>query len=317
MPYLNIVFHNVRGGGAGRINQSNGLINYAVKFVAQMNVYQTHNLNGPLSYNGGWGECVTGWPGTPNTASGIFFCESQPYGLYVGWNQAIPTFNFGFTGSGFAPYTSLKALCAFLEGEKENSAIGAPNQVDLRPSSVGWVGTRSLRCLGTGVSELVGSEKAPFGSDRYGILFQAAYRTYPNGDRIEGVFVHTKNTEADPGTQIVALCRRFPDAIVFGDLNFDLRRPMNYEALSYAVGATHEILAIQNTADANQYYCTHYVSNTIGTGCLDYALVPKAQIGKVELWAYRPPPPQNGDPIPTLFTNDSDHSVMMLRICCK
>lgn len=336
MPYLTIVFHNVQRGGE-RVKREDSRRKYTLDFVRQMNVFQTHKGPGAtpaakLSVSGEapgvWGECVTRWPLLPDSpepaASGIFLCESKPYNHTdyqywrgapaepLGMDTAIPIFPQDYTYSGFVPFANSDILCAFFEGACEDTTIGEIDMFHpplLNPQELGSK-LQALRCLGTGVSGLLGPQQAPYGSDRYGILFQAARRKYPKGGGIIGVFVHTKNTEANPGTQIAALCRRFPGAIVFGDLNFDLRNPMNYESLSYAVGATHEILAIRNTTATigNQYYATHYGG---GGTTLDYALVPSAQLENVELWAYRPNPA-----IANLGTNGSDHSVMMLRIQC-
>ena len=332
MPYLNIVFHNTQHGGKS-INQRTSRADYTGHFVAQMNVFQSNAGPGflpgaPAAPSSGWGGSVTG----AATACGIFLCESPPYNNqnYRYWLEtvgpsalpsAIPKLPDYF-GSGLSPYRDPpNNLCAFLEGAPQSVPLGtpgAPAAVNLIVHSPHWFGSppQALRCLGTGAAGLLGPNQAPWGSDRYGILFQAVNRRYPNpsSDSITGVFVHTKNTNADPGTQIAALCTWQPDAIIFGDLNLDLRQYFKQESLAIAVRRTHRILAIQQVAPsggAGNYYYTRYDSTGSGTACLDYALVPLRFAPYVELWAYR-----TSTAVPTLFTNHSDHSVMMLRIHC-
>jgi hypothetical protein len=333
MPYLNIVFHNIQHGGRA-VNQPTSRQDYTVNFVNNANVYQINGVRGTLaapvfgsSPTGAWGACVTRSLATPNTASGIFFCESNGYNHadYDDWRavapsaavpggvpSAIPPLPAGPVGYGYSPFRSTNTRCVFLEGKAHDPAVGAVAAIPIPPN---WVGSanQALRCMGTGSATFLGPN-APWGSDRYGIVFKAFNRAYfnpvpvPVPVPITGVFVHTKNTEADPGTQIAALCRHFPTEIIFGDLNLNLRKLSNYQSLAYAVGATHTILAIQNAA--GQYYCTRYQGQR-GTACLDFALIPNGQVANVELWAYDP-----GGAAPSLLKNHSDHSVMMLRIRC-
>lgn len=350
MAYLNIVFHNIQHGGIP-VNGVNSRANYTATFVQAMNVYQTPTVvGGGVGFVGGrtaaapggaagapaasagWGACATvPLPGiVGDTACGIFLCESQQYihvdythwgglapAVPAGIPTAIPAFPLPVGGllpayvvAGFSPCAALNTLCAFFYGSTDPSV--APT---LPPTvtSPGWLTAagQALACLGTGDGALFGPLQAPYGSDRYAILFQATRRTYPSGAPITGVFVHTKNTLADPGTQIATLCRLFPNEIIFGDLNFNLRIDRQVESLAHAVGATHTILAIQQTGvGAPPYYCTRYPPVGPANSCLDYALVPNAQVINVELWARQP------TVVPTLSTNASDHSVMMLRIHC-
>jgi hypothetical protein len=335
MPYLNIVFHNTQHGGLS-INQTTSRQDYTVNFVAAANVFQTSTgpgataaaVGGAYGLSGAWGACVTWWPTATspagaNAASGIFLCESPAYDHpdYTYWNghapalpampsSAIPVFPNSHVLSGYTPFVSLNTLCAFLYGRDENHAIGVTGVVPAVIASGEWIHSpnQALACLGTGAAPLL-NHAAPWGSDRYGILFQASHRTYPNGDAITGVFVHTKNTDADPGTQIASLCRHFLSSIIFGDLNLNLRNTLARDSLAYAIGATHTILAIQS-APAGPYYYTRYDAHGAGTACLDFALIPNAHITDVELWAHRP-----GAAV-TLSRHHSDHSVMMLRIQC-
>ena len=329
MPYLNIIFHNIQHGGM-RVNQAVSRANYTTNFVGQMNVYQTHLGPGMVGNAGGapagaWGNSVTG-----ANAAGIFLCESHDYNHadYNHWQaapSAIPVFP-GFPGnalnppvagnfinSGYTPFGPLNLLCAYFEGANEN-AVGAPvpPQYPSGPAPWAfWMGSanHAHRCIGTGAAQLFNGNKPP-GSDRYGILFQVYRRHYPApADRILGLFVHVKNTAADPGTQIAALCNRFPNAIVFGDLNLNLRHQLKHESLSAAVSNTHTILAIQTPGGG--FYYTRYNAAGAGRSCLDYALVPNNHVNDVELWAHQP-----AAGVATLSTNNSDHSVMMLRIRC-
>lgn len=324
MPYLDIVFHNTQHGN-NSINQAGSRAYYTTGFIAAANAFQSNVGSGNTPANvppsAGWGNCVAG----ANNASGIFLCESPPYddNDYNHWQgnalavppvpSAIPAFPTDHTNSGFTPFGVVNTLCAFLEGEPEAApAVGAPviPAPALNPTSVHWIGTQGIRCLGTGAT-VMRNGQAPWGSDRYGIKFQAHRRSYPNGNNITGIFIHIKNTHADPGTQIAALCREYPTEIIFGDLNLNLRQPLNLESLGHAIGATHTILALQNPTGGNQYYITHQTVGLAAGTCLDYALIPNAHVADVELWAHRP------GAAATLSSNNSDHSVMMLRIRCN
>lgn len=332
MPYLNIVFHNTRHGGAS-VNQVNSRANYTVNFVTAFNVFQTNGGPGATAAAPGgvagavpgvWGNCVTSTMAVANAASGIFLCESHPY-IHADYNNwqgiapavpagiptAIPTFPTDYIASGFTPFVALNTLCAYFMGLDDNNAVGARAAPAAVVASTEWMSApnRALSCLGTGAAALLNGN-APWGSDRYGILFQARYRTYPNNDSITGVFVHTKNTDADPSSQIVALCREYPNSIIFGDLNVNLRQGYTLESLTHAVGATHTILALQDVA-SNLYYYTRYDGLGAGTACLDFALIPNAHTADVELWSHR------AGAAATLSTNNSDHSVMMLKIRCN
>lgn len=339
MPYLNIIFHNTQHGGV-TINTPVARANYTTNFVGAMNVYQTNAGPGTTAGGGAgvmagslgaWGPSVTG-----GNAAGIFLCESQPYthADFGGWlggggvPSAIPDFPGNamhpgsFVNSGYVPIAALNTICAYLEAGGENMAVGAPALVPPIIPSPHWMGSanQAIRCLGTGAAPLLNGI-APWGSDRYAILFQAARRQYPPppppmgapppaGDPIIGIFVHTKNENADPGTQIVALCNAYQNAIIFGDLNLNLRHDLKFAALREAVSGTHTVLAIQNHAGANPLYHTHYKAAGAGQSCLDYALVPNAHVADVELWARR------AGAAAALERNLSDHSVMMLRIQC-
>lgn len=326
MPYLDIVFHNIQHGGLP-VNRIDSRRHYSVDFVAQMNVFQSNAGPGSIAAgiappSAGWGGSVTSWGvgHPPASACGIFFCESQDYthADYANWQgdalrgipTAIPVFPVDYIMSGYTPIAALNTLCAFLEGNTENPAVGVPVAAGVPPvyASAHWFGNQALRCLGTGAAPLLDGN-ALWGSDRYGILFQAARRTYPDGNAITGFFVHIKNTNADPGTQIAALCTNYPNSIIFGDLNFNLRTLLQERSLREAVRGTHTILAIQQVGGI--YYHTRYVAPGGGTSCIDYALVPNAQVANVELWA------QRIAAAATLFRNGSDHSVMMLRIRCN
>lgn len=332
MAYLNIVFHNIQHGGAV-INGVNSRQHYAVNLPGQLNVYQTAAgpgstagaVGGPAGAVAGvWGNCATATMAAPVNTSGIFFCESHDYGHadYNNWQgappavpatgiNAVPAFPVNYINSGFTPYATLNTLCAYLIGNPDNNAVGvraAPAPVVASPH---WMtaANRALCCLGTGAAPLLNGN-APWGSDRYGILFQAQYRTFPNGDGITGIFVHIKNTDADPGTQIAALCRNYPGSIIFGDLNLNLRQGFTRASLQEAIGNTHTLLAITDVVGGNYYY-TRYDAFGAGTACLDYALIPNVHVADVELWSRR------AGAAATLSTNNSDHSVMMLRIRCN
>jgi len=211
----------------------------------------------------------------------------------------------------FIPSGGNNFVCAFLEGLPDAAPpAGALPALPAR----NWLGKRNpncaLQCVGTGDPNIYNTF-APPGSDRYAVYFQATHRTYPDSSPIKGLFVHTKNTGADTGTQLAALCRRFPNEIIFGDLNFDLRIDLKRQSLEAAVGETHVILAIQQASGLG-FYCTRYQAGGGGTSCIDFALIPRTQIRNVELWARDP-----GEAVRRLDRNNSDHSVMMLRIHCN
>lgn len=159
---------------------------------------------------------------------------------------------------------------------------------------------------------------APPGSHRYGIYFQAGWNYHGGLVPVTGLFVHTMHgavvpgghppgrVEADMGTQIAALCRLFPDAIVFGDLNLDMVSQWKRTSLSEAVGGTHRLLFLRQNGGLP--YITHPAPPRRGTA-IDYALVPDAHTQDVEIWGVREP-----GAAATLWRNGSDHSVMRLRI---
>jgi hypothetical protein len=306
MPHLDIVFQNIRSnfgivsGGAGTY----------VGFDAAVNVFEGNAFGGPVRGGPGYGVAAPslGWGGSVTAgggggASSIFLCESPTYAAYAGW--VAPALPAGHIIAGLTPYGALNKLCAAFDGP-----AGAPPAVAAAVPPVGsFGGAGRVHYLGTGA---MFAGAPPAGSDRYAIFFQAEWRypvlgPGPAGPQVTGVFVHTKNTQACPGTQLAALCRRFPDEIIFGDLNLDLRQPAKAASLAAAVGATHTILALQH---GGGYYFTHYAMGG-GSSALDFALVPNAFAPNVELWAHRPNPA-----IATLWTNGSDHCVMMLRITC-
>ena len=77
---------------------------------------------------------------------------------------------------------------------------------------------RALCCSGTGAATF--KRQCSRGSDRYGILFRAQYRTFPNGDGITGIFVHIKTPMPTP----VPKLRPFAEIIRlynFRDLNLN------------------------------------------------------------------------------------------------
>jgi len=318
MSYLDILFHNIQQGGLGRINTAASRANYTTVLPSQMNVLQTPTAHGYAPGGAGgapvaslaWGANITGGA----NACGMFFCESSPYpGLpnptnyHDNWRtppSAVP--NLAAIGS-LAPSANLNQLCAFLEGVRDAGPLPAPI-ISSIPGAA-WLGKSdancALHCVGTGDPTLYGAH-APPGSDRYALYFEATNRTYPGGiESITGVFVHVKNTDADPGTQIAALCRQFPQQIIFGDLNLDIRCQLKAASLQAAIARTHALLALQQCTVNRLYYATH------GNTSLDYALVPNAYVNHVELWAH-----DNGGGAYNLNTNGSDHSVMMLRIHC-
>lgn len=158
------------------------------------------------------------------------------------------------------------------------------------------------------------------GSDRYGILFHVATRTYPDHEQtpIAGLFVHVKNTDADPGTQIAALCWYFPGHIIFGDLNIDIRKELKRQSLVAAICRTHTLKYHSESLlyqDGTPYF-THYKkgdSNRLnGKSTLDYALVPNGFAEYVSISGF----PKGGVAY-QLDTNGSDHAVMMMRIQCQ
>lgn len=215
----------------------------------------------------------------------------------------------------FIPSGSNNSVSVFMEGLPDMS-----RPVDDSLEDENWLGKSNpcsvLQCLGTGDPNLYDGA-APPGSDRYSVYFQAINRTYYSaegiGDAISGLFVHTI-AAADPGTQLVALCQDFPDSILFGSLNVDIKKiiggqPLTLHSLQAAIENTHTILAIQQ-ADGT-FYSTCKTPDDLWDACRDYALIPNAYIEHVELWAY-----QNGDEA-VLQTNYSDHSVLMLRIHCN
>jgi hypothetical protein len=354
MPYLDIVFHNIRAGGALRVGPANSRA-YYTRYPTLVNVCQTPAGAGgalvPRTMLGG-GYASLGWganiAGALGRACGMFFCESSPYTVFPGslynpnWGAAMPAAAPAFPtvalnaavpvgpgpnllppnpapnpappnsiGNSFTPWASAIHLCAFLEGYPDTAP---PPIVPLAPASANWLVKSNpncpIRCIGTGdpTAPLYGA--APPGSDRYAIYFQATNRTYNAlGNPISGLFVHTKNTAADPGTQITALCRQFPNSVIFGDLNFDITNALKLQSLNASINGTHTVLAIQQ-AVGGPYYKTHKTMANWNS-CLDYALVPNAFTGHVEIWGYKP------GAIPVLHPNGSDHSVMMLRIFCN
>lgn len=297
-----------------------------------------------------WGENIAG----NGNACGIFFCESSPYPYYLrsNYNEVWYTASGSFTcsavpGQGtipdgppaainnsFQPVNSTDAelyVCAFVEGMPDLTPTASVPFVLASPD---WVlksnPNCAIQCIGTGAPAIYNNAAAP-GSDRYAIYFQATNRSYYElvdpvrrlPLPITGIFVHIKNTHASMGTQITALCRQFPDAIIFGDLNYNLNKreeentciknPLTAESLNATISGTHTILAIEQ--NKNKYFGTRGRKVTdededLSHSCIDYALIPNACTQNVELWAYDTP--DTG-----LETNNSDHSVMMLRIRCN
>ncbi len=351
MPYLDIVFHNLNHGG-NPVNQNNSR-NFYTSYSANVNVYQT--VGGGAGQTAGaaaaappsaaWGASITG----AATACGIFFCESHAYldPDYNRWDgnapavpaigySAVPNFPVNHLTSGFTPFHipfggNPNTICAFLGGDSEKigGAVGGlprigPAAQTVSPPDDGGGNPQALDCLGTGALGVFGAVgNAPWGSDRYALLFQVRHRVYPGGggnavNRIKGLFVHTKNTHADTSSQLIALCNQFNDHIIFGDLNFDLRLPNNLlkrESFGQAISGTHSILAIERVGGGGQYYFTRHAGNAFGapgTSTIDFALVPNARTAHIELWSQR-----LAGGVPTLQRNASDHAVMMLRIRCN
>jgi hypothetical protein len=307
MPYIDIVFQNIR---------SNSDI-YGGDF-AYYRDFPTH-ANASSSFRP---VAIPGPSCHANQAAAVFLCESPGYMQYnhTIWPAvAVP----GAIEAGLSPPLAGNKNCVVFPGPVPSAGtlIAPPPS---GPAGIGptWFSAGSgggIHCLGTGHATLLGG--APPGSDRYALYFEAIF-AYPGpvylgwqtqGPAISGLFVHTKNTDADPGTQIAALCRRFPNAIIFGDLNLDIRSNSKRESLSYAIGNTHEILALMNS---NTPYYTHYTrgSNSNvwkGSSTLDYALIPQAFVQHVELWGE-----VLGGTAPRLSNNKSDHAILMLRIEC-
>ncbi|VVS95097.1 endonuclease/exonuclease/phosphatase family protein [Desulfoluna spongiiphila] len=305
MAYLDIVFHNIRRNmvivGAGQA--------YYNGFPAAANVGQGAGgafvVPGPSA---AWGASVTG----AATAAGIFLCEAPAYGSFFA-NWDVPPLNI-LGNLGMVPATDRR--CLYLRGGAPAGPVAVLPAVPMQIGAAAWFGRgllgapdHGIRCLGTGAVNFppLPVPSAPPGSDRFALLFQADWNYNGSAQRVTGLFVHTKNTQADPGTQIVALCRLFPNEIIFGDMNLNLREVYKNTSLSYAVGGTHTILALRQVGGGGNYYHTRYAGGG-GTSTIDYALVPNAQVANVELWARCP------GPVPVLQQNGSDHSVMMLRI---
>jgi hypothetical protein len=309
MPYIDVVFQNIRSSlGIIAAGQA-----YYDAFPGIANVGQGNA--GPFvaaaAPSAAWGGSVTG----AVTSAGIFLCETPGYGnFYHNWDPP----NVVAGGNvGLAPATNLR--CVYLRGGAPGApgpAAGVAPAVANQVGGAHWFGrslfgsNHCIRCLGTGAVNFppLAVPAAPPGTDRYALLFQADWPYSGTAQRVTGLFVHTKNTAADPGTQIAALCRLFPNDIIFGDLNLNLRQAHKEQSLAFAVGGTHTILAIRQAAGGGNYYFTHYLGMA-GASTLDYALVPNAQVAHVELWAHDP-----GAGVPRLSVNGSDHSVMMLRI---
>lgn len=354
MPYLDIVFHNIRSGGRKCVNPVTSRA-YYTEFPNTVNVCQTPGGGGfiPATLAGG-GFASAGWGanivGPAGGACGMFFCESSPYPYFSGssynanWSAAmappppviplpppvfpvVPLNSAVPVGPGapnaapnpaapksiknsFTPYVGKLQRCAFLEGYPDQAP---PAAVPLAPVSGNWLVKNNLncpiQCIGTGdpAPPLYGA--APPGSDRYAIYFQATNRVYNGlGNSITGLFVHTQNTVGDPGTQLTALCTQFPNAIIFGDLNFDITNRFKLQSLNASINGTHTVLAIQQAAGGS-YFKTHKLMAS-WSSCLDYALVPNAFTTHVELWGNRT------GAIPVLHPYNSDHSIMMLRVYC-
>jgi len=257
-----------------------------------------------------WGPSATG----AAVASGVFFCESPVYENYApAANWSTPALAEGPDQAGLAPTAHLNKLCAYFNDQVATlgpSFLGAPSAAVNQVLGSIWFGNNSecgLFCLGTGA--IAPANQAVVESDRYALLFQSLW-TYPNGNQIKGVFVHTKNTYADPGTQVAALCVQYPDHLVFGDLNVNLHEPLKRQSLVASIAATHTILSIEQ-AGGNNYF-TRYNANNASTSTLDFVCIPNAVAPHVELWAYRPGAAANLE----RNGNNSDHSVMMLRVRC-
>jgi len=305
MAYLDIVFHNIRRNMAiVRAGQA-----YYNGFPAAANVGQgTGGAFAAPGPSAAWGPSITGVA----TAAGIFLCEAPGYtSFYSNWD--VPPLS-PVGALGMVPATDRR--CLYLRGGAPAVLVAGIPAVPMQIGTAAWFGRRLLgapdhgiRCLGTGAVNFpaLPVSSAPPGSDRYALFFQADWNYFGSAQRVTGLFVHTKNTQADPGTQIAALCRLFPNEIIFGDMNLNLRDAYKNTSLSCAIAGTHTILALRQAGGGGAYYHTRYAGGA-GTSTIDYALVPNAQVANVELWAQCP------GPVPVLLQNGSDHSVMMLRI---
>lgn len=253
------------------------------------------------------------WFGLPQW-NGLAWTAQQPMGI-----PPAPAFSavpdLTNMQESFIPAGSSNYCSVFMEGLPDMS-----RPVDDSLQDENWLGKSNpcsvLQCLGSGDPNLYDGA-APPGSDRYAVYFQAINRTYYSedgiGDAISGLFVHTM-AAADPGTQLAALCQDFPDSILFGSLNVDIKKIIGGQSLSLfslqtAIQNTHTILAIRQ-ADGTFYSTCKPPDGLLGT-CQNYALIPNAYVVHVELWGCR-----KGDET-ILETNYSDHSVLMLRIHCN
>lgn len=293
MAFADIIFHNIQsrnaifdGAGSYDYYLGAGDDGFAANRWTNSARERGNDANAPF-----WGKSVTG----VDAPVAILLCETPVYANFhpnwqVNWQGFLPVLH------GFEPAASANRLCAFWPGPF------APQDAD--PPEPNWTYVNGVYLQGTGIP-LGGA--APPGSDRYGIRFELHWHYSDEAVRVGGIFVHTKNTRADPGTQIAALCREFPNDIIFGDLNLNLRDGLKLASLASAVGGTHQILALQQ--QGGQFYHTRYNAAGGGTSCLDFALVPLARVENVVVWAQDP-----GAAAPVLTRNGSDHSVMKLRI---
>lgn len=310
MPYIDLVFHNI----ASRIAIVTATPAAYLGFPATTNVYQSAAGAGGAGPFPAYGvaPASAGWGASVTTAAGpaaIFLCECPPYPQFnPAW--APPALPAGHQAAGLMPLPGvvLNKLVAPFDGPAPFAMpmVPGPHLANQLPGAAWFGGMGGIRHLGTGRIDVNGGgvlDLAVPGSDRYATAFQAAW-TYPDFSAIRGLFVHTKNTGADPGTQVVALCRALPDHIVFGDLNVDVSWPLKLTSLAAAVGATHQVLLVRQPGGAP------YATRQAGASTLDCALIPHAHVGDVELRARRPAAPA------VLAANGSDHAVMHLRIRC-